>query len=116
MLAVRTAKFIPNKNWFVCGSDDKFIRVYDYNTSEKVKDFEAHEDFIRCLAVHPTSPFVLSSSDDKLIKLWDWEKDWVCTRIFEGHSHYVMQTAFSPKDIDTFASASLDGTVMVMKI
>ncbi|KAK4844711.1 hypothetical protein QYF36_023546 [Acer negundo] len=113
---VRTAKFIPNKNWFVCGSDDKFIRVYDYNTSEKVKDFKAHEDFIRCLAVHPTSPFVLSSSDDKLIKLWDWEKDWVCTRIFEGHSHYVMQTAFSPKDINTFASASLDGNVKVWNI
>ncbi|KAK4843076.1 hypothetical protein QYF36_003702 [Acer negundo] len=26
---------------------DKFIRVYDDNTSEKVKDFKTHEDFIR---------------------------------------------------------------------
>jgi hypothetical protein len=28
----------------------------------------------RSLAVHPTLPLVLSSSDDVLIKLWDWEK------------------------------------------
>ncbi len=24
--------------------------------------------------MHPTQPFILSSSDDMLIKLWDWEK------------------------------------------
>ena len=41
--------------------------------------------------MHPTMPYLLSSSDDMLIKLWDWEKGWICTQIFEGHSHYVMQ-------------------------
>lgn len=114
MFAVRTAKFIARKHWIVCGSDDKFIRVLDYNTTEIVKEIEAHEDYIRSIAVHPTFPYVLSSSDDKLIKLWDWEKDWECARIFEGHSHYVMHSAFNPKDPRTFASASLDGTTKVL--
>jgi coatomer subunit beta' len=41
--------------------------------------------------VHPSLPYILSSSDDMLIKLWDWEKGWACNQIFEGHSHYVMQ-------------------------
>ena len=41
--------------------------------------------------MHPTLPYLLSSSDDMLIKLWDWDKGWMCTQIFEGHSHYVMQ-------------------------
>jgi coatomer subunit beta' len=50
------------------------IRVYNYNTMEKVKTFEAHTDYIRSLAIHPTLPLVLSSSDDMFIKLWDWEK------------------------------------------
>lgn len=68
---------------------------------------------IRCVAVHPTLPYVLSSSDDMLIKLWDWEKGFVCTQIFEGHSHYVMQVTFNPKDTNTFASASLDRTIKV---
>ena len=38
---------------------------------------------------------------------------WACTQIFEGHSHYVMQCVFNPKDTNTFASASLDNTVKV---
>nr|GMC71175.1 coatomer subunit beta'-2 [Ipomoea batatas]GMC74928.1 coatomer subunit beta'-2 [Ipomoea batatas]GMC77630.1 coatomer subunit beta'-2 [Ipomoea batatas] len=113
---VRSAKFIARKQWVVAGADDMFIRVYNYNTMDKVKVFEAHTDYIRCVAVHPTLPYVLSSSDDMLIKLWDWEKGWVCTQIFEGHSHYVMQVTFNPKDTNTFASASLDRTIKVRDI
>jgi WD40 repeat protein len=39
------------------------------STSEKITSFEAHPDYIRAIAVHPTSPFVLTASDDMLIKL-----------------------------------------------
>ncbi|URE18611.1 hypothetical protein MUK42_11205 [Musa troglodytarum] len=113
---VRSAKFIARKQWVVAGADDMFIRVYNYNTMDKVKVFEAHTDYIRCVAVHPTLPYVLSSSDDMLIKLWDWEKGWICTQIFEGHSHYVMQVTFNPKDTNTFASASLDRTVKIWNL
>ncbi|XP_042968080.1 coatomer subunit beta'-2-like isoform X2 [Carya illinoinensis] len=113
---VRSAKFIAREHWVVAGADDKFIRVYNSNTLDKTKEFEAHEDFIRSVAVHPTLPYVLSASDDKVIKLWDWEKGWVCTQTFEGHSHYVMQVAFNPKDTFTFSSASLDGTIKVWNL
>ncbi|KAJ0075740.1 hypothetical protein Patl1_34116 [Pistacia atlantica] len=58
---VRTAKFIARKDWSVCASDDRFIRIYNHNTLEKVKEFEAHGDYIRCVAVHPTFPYVLST-------------------------------------------------------
>jgi WD40 repeat protein len=36
--------------------------------------------------------------------------------VFEGHSHYVMQVVFNPKDTNTFASASLDRTIKVWSI
>lgn len=38
------------------------IRVFNYNTLEKVHGFEAHSDYLRCLQVHPTQPYLLSSS------------------------------------------------------
>jgi WD40 repeat protein len=41
--------------------------------------------------VHPVLPYVLTSSDDMLIKLWDWDKGWACVQVFEGHNHYVRQ-------------------------
>ena len=69
MFTVRSAKFIPRKQWIVTGADDKFIRVFDYYTMEKIAEFEAHTDFIRSVAVHPTLPYLLSASDDMVIAL-----------------------------------------------
>lgn len=112
-LPVRCAKFVPRKQWFLAASDDMRMRVFNYNTMEKIKEFEAHADYIRSLEVHPTLPYVLSSSDDMTIKLWDWDRNFDCTQMFEGHSHYVMQVKINPKDTNTFASASLDRTIKV---
>ncbi|KAF8642799.1 hypothetical protein AX16_009432 [Volvariella volvacea WC 439] len=113
---VRCVKFIPRKNWFVAGSDDFQLRVFNYNTHEKVTAFEAHPDYIRCLTVHPTASIVLTGSDDMTIKAWDWEKGWRNVQVYEGHTHYIMNLAFNPKDTNTFASACLDRTVKMWSI
>eukprot|EP01106_Pelomyxa_sp_JSP_P004712 TRINITY_DN174_c0_g1_i6.p1 TRINITY_DN174_c0_g1~~TRINITY_DN174_c0_g1_i6.p1 ORF type:complete len:187 (+),score=66.60 TRINITY_DN174_c0_g1_i6:259-819(+) len=83
---------------------------------KKVRALEAHSDYIRSLAVHPSLPYLLSSSDDMSIKLWDWDKNWHNVMVFEGHTHYVMQVAFNPKDPNTFASASLDKTIKIWQL
>ncbi|XP_025082598.1 coatomer subunit beta'-like isoform X2 [Pomacea canaliculata] len=113
---VRAARFVARKNWIITGSDDMKVRVFNYNTLERVQEFEAHSDYLRSIAVHPTQPFILTSSDDMLIKLWDWEKKWTCTQVFEGHTHYVMQIVINPKDNNQFASASLDRTIKVWQL
>lgn len=46
-LPVRTAKFIARKSWVVVGSDDMMLRIFNYNTQERVHQFEAHSDYIR---------------------------------------------------------------------
>lgn len=113
---VRAGKFIARKNWIVCGADDFQIRIYNYNTGEKITQFEAHPDYIRSIAVHPSRPYVLTSSDDYTIKLWNWENNWKMEQVFEGHQHYVMSIAFNPKDANTFASACLDKTVKIWSL
>ncbi|KAF3848083.1 hypothetical protein F7725_021111 [Dissostichus mawsoni] len=110
-LPVRVAKFVARKHWVIAGADDMQIRVFNYNTLERVHMFEAHSDYIRCIVVHPSQPYILTSSDDMLIKLWDWERKWTCSQVFEGHTHYVMQIVINPKDNNQFASASLDRTI-----
>ena len=61
-LPVRAAKFVVRKSWVVTGSDDMQIRVFNYNTLEKVHTFEAHTDYIRSIIVHPTHPYILTNS------------------------------------------------------
>ncbi|KAG2556874.1 hypothetical protein PVAP13_8NG173301 [Panicum virgatum] len=113
---VYSAKFIERKEWFVAGDGDGFIYVYNYETDEKVTSIEAHEDKITSLAVHPSDPIVISSSDDHLIKLWNWEKGWECARIFEGHSDRVTQVNINPINPNSFASASADCTIKIWNI
>ena len=50
-LPVRSAKFIARMQWVVTGSDDMIIRVWNYNTLEKIREFEAHADYIRYIEV-----------------------------------------------------------------
>ncbi|CAD7940239.1 unnamed protein product [Amoebophrya sp. A120] len=112
-LPVRCARFVARKQWIITASDEMMIGVYNYNSLERLKNVEAHSDYIRYIAVHPTSPYVLSCSDDMTIKLWDWDRKWDCVSIFEGHAHYVMMVQWNPKDGHIFASASLDRTIKV---
>ena len=80
------------------GADDTKLRVYNYNTAEKLKTIEDHSDYIRHIVVHPTLPYVLSCSDDDTIKMFDWDKNWAKVNSFQDHEHYIMQLAINPKD------------------
>ena len=62
---MRAVRFVPRKNWIITGSDDMMIRVYNYNTLERLQMFEAHSDYVRCIEVHPTQPYILTSSGKK---------------------------------------------------
>ena len=59
----------------------------------------------RCLAVHPTQTFILSCSDDMLIKLWDWEKVclWLSTLPVPGScmstAEIIVQRALNSSDV-----------------
>ena len=68
MVPVRCVRFIAHKNWFVAGSDDFQLRV---TIHIKVTSFEAHPDYLRCLAIHQTTCIVLTRSNDMTIKAWD---------------------------------------------
>lgn len=115
-LPVRAGRFIARQNWCILGCDDFKVRIYNYNTGEKVHEFEAHPDYLRCIAVHPTLPYVLTSSDDGLVKLWNWEDSWALKQEFEAHDSIVMSVAINPKDPSVFATASLDRTVKIWTI
>ncbi|CAL4994058.1 unnamed protein product [Urochloa decumbens] len=120
---VHVAKFIEQEDWIVAGDGNGCIHVCSCDESQDAMSFEAHNGQIVSLAVHPTEPIVLSSSNgDNLIKLWQWDQywefengSWECTRTFEGHSAKVSQVVFCDKD-SSFASASWDGTVKIWNL
>ncbi|KAG1746983.1 WD40-repeat-containing domain protein, partial [Suillus occidentalis] len=64
----------------------------------------------------PTASIMLTGSDDMTIKAWDWDEQWKCIQVYEGHTHYIMNITFNPKDSNTFASACLDWTVKMWSL
>jgi coatomer subunit beta' len=65
------------------------------------------------MLVHPHQPYLLTSSDDAKIKLWDMDNNFNLIRVLEDHIHYVMMLSLNPRDSNTFASASLDKNIKV---
>lgn len=107
---LRCCRFIARKQWIIAAGDDMKIYIFNYNSLEKVAVIDAHTDYIRYLDVHPTLPYLLSSSDDMTIALWDFEILKLLAR-YEGHQHYTMMARWSPKDLNTFASCSMDRSI-----
>ena len=78
---------------------------------EKEHSFEAHQDFIRAIIVHPTQPYIVTASDERKIKVWQYDTKFTLKHVLEGHQHFVLALAFNPKDYTKFASGSMDKTL-----
>jgi platelet-activating factor acetylhydrolase IB subunit alpha len=61
---------------------------------------------VSCAIFVQDSQFILSSSRDKTIKLWEISTSF-CKRTYQGHEDWVRQVV-ATKDSKTFASCSND--------
>ncbi|WVZ94365.1 hypothetical protein U9M48_040264, partial [Paspalum notatum var. saurae] len=112
---VRSIKFIAREKRFAAGDEDGWVHVYAYTTKDKMMQFEAHHGkSVDSLAVHPTEPFLLTSSpNNTLIKLWDWSQEWMCIRTFDRPNRGVLRVIWNPRDPNSFSSASFDRKIEV---
>eukprot|EP00977_Amphora_coffeiformis_P021725 scaffold9782_cov150-Amphora_coffeaeformis.AAC.4 len=109
---VRVAKFLSEDS-IVTASDDAQVRILSLQ-GRLTQAWNAHDDYIRSIVVQ--YPFLITSGDDMLIKVWDMEYNFACIHTLVGHDHYVMQVKVNPRDPSMLASASLDRTVKLWKL
>ena len=106
-----------NQDWVITAGDDLQIRIYNYQTSQKLYQFEGHTDFIRKIVYNYQQDYLLSCSDDNKIFQWKLNgKNFIKIHNFEEHRHFVMDIKINPKDSSVFASASLDTSIKVWNI
>jgi coatomer subunit beta' len=110
---VRCVRWIPHRCWVIAASDSLVVSCFDCSTGSAIaSQANAHSDFVRQIAVHPTRLQFLSCSDDSEIILSSIENSSLTiVRSFEGHDNSVMDVKFDPRDDGIFASASLDGSI-----
>ncbi|KAJ1276681.1 hypothetical protein BS78_05G233200 [Paspalum vaginatum] len=117
---VCSVKFITQEKWLSVGDGGGYIHVYAYTGTKlsKVTRFRAHHgNSVNTLAVHPTEPYLLSSSAfGKTIRLWNWSKGWMNIRKYDVkpmYPHGVLSLKFNPRDTNTFVCVTKDNRVKV---
>jgi len=82
------------------------------NSIELVGTFTKHANSVRNVQVSPNCNYVLSSSEDHTLKLWEYQTFKPLT-IFYGHRDIVSGAAFLNNN--TFVSSSWDLKIMIWK-
>lgn len=84
-----------------------------YRSNTLIQSYAAHNGAISKVAWHPSGNFLLSSSLDSTLKVWDVREGQLFYTL-HGHEGAVGSCCFSPAG-DFFASAGCDEQVMVWK-
>lgn len=61
----------PDKPYLITSSDDRTIRVWDYQMKSNVATLEGHTSNVSFAIFHPELPIIISGSEDRLISIWN---------------------------------------------
>ena len=104
----------PYGKWFVSGSDDRSLRVWDTTTGYQMCSHEGHSHWITCCAIDPLGKWIASGSRDRTIRIWD-PASGNLLRSLVGHEGSVNCCATDPQG-KWIVSGSNDRTVRVWDV
>ncbi|KAF9102322.1 hypothetical protein BGX29_004735 [Mortierella sp. GBA35] len=91
-------RFSPSGHQIALGGVEKRftgIGLFDAKTGERVATLRGHTDIVTSVSYSPDGLQVLSSSYDKILRIWDARTNEPIA-VLEGHSYKVESAVFSP--------------------
>lgn len=92
-------------------SDDKTVKLFDYEIVGKVKEFVGHTRQVYCSAVTADGKFIVTGSDDNDIIVWNGKTGLTLKKI-EGFTNWINGIAYA-KTVDVMMTVSGDKTVRI---
>ncbi|XP_072320179.1 pleiotropic regulator 1 [Eucyclogobius newberryi] len=111
---VRSLAVEPGNQWFVTGSADRTIKIWDLASGQLKLSLTGHISTVRGVAVSTRSPYLFSCGEDKQVKCWDLEYNKVI-RHYHGHLSAVYDIDLHPT-IDVLVTCSRDASARVWDI
>ncbi|XP_075716445.1 pleiotropic regulator 1 isoform X1 [Rhinoderma darwinii] len=111
---VRCIAVEPGNQWFVTGSADRTIKIWDLASGKLKLSLTGHISTVRGVIVSGRSPYLFSCGEDKQVKCWDLEYNKVI-RHYHGHLSAVYGLDLHPT-IDVLMTCSRDSTARIWDI
>jgi pleiotropic regulator 1 len=108
---VRSVHVDPSNEWFVTGSADRTIKVWDLASGQLRLTLTGHIEQVTGLAVSDRHPYMFSCGLDKQVKCWDLEYNKVI-RHYHGHLSGVYALALHP-ELDVLMTGGRDSACRV---
>merc|ERR1711920_395975 len=111
---VRSIAYDYTNNWFVTGSSDRTIKIWDSATGKLKLTLTGHIDQVTGLGISRRQPYLFSCGWDKMVKCWDLEYNKVI-RNYHGHLSGVYCLAIHPS-LDIIFTGGRDSVCRVWDI
>ena len=108
---VRCVDVEPGNEWFVTGSADRIIKIWDLAEGTLKLSLTGHISTVRGVKVSQNHPYLFSCGEDKQVKCWDLEYNKVI-RHYHGHLSAVYGMDLHPI-IDLLVTCGRDATARV---
>jgi len=108
---VRSLAVDPQNEFFVTGSADRTIKIWDLASGQLKLTLTGHIEQVTGLAVSPRHPYMFSCGLDKTVKCWDLEYNKVI-RHYHGHLSGVYALTLHPT-LDVLMTGGRDSTCRV---
>uniref|UniRef100_H2YZI0 Uncharacterized protein n=1 Tax=Ciona savignyi TaxID=51511 RepID=H2YZI0_CIOSA len=110
---VRCVAFEPGNEWFVTGSNDRTIKIWDLASGKLKLSLTGHISSVRGLAVSDRNPYLFSCGEDKMVKCWDLEQNKSqVVRHYHGHLSACYALDLHPT-IDVLVTCGRDSSARV---
>ena len=96
------------RQYIATGARDKKIRIFEVKSARLIITLAGHDNWVTDLWFHPNGKYLISSADDKSIRIWDLVLGRCYRKIYNAHDHFV--SCFDMKG-KIAASGSVDTTL-----
>lgn len=111
---VRAVAVDVSNDWFITGSNDRTIKIWDLATGSLKLTLTGHTTAVRGLCVSDRHPYIFSCGEDKTVRCWDFEQNKVI-RKYHGHLSGVYDLSLHPS-LDVLVSVGRDASARVWDV
>ena len=77
------------KEFIATGARDKKIRIFEVRSGRLVLTLVGHDNWVTDIHFHPNGKYLISTADDKSIRMWDLAYGRCYRKIYNAHDHFI---------------------------